>query len=71
MAAPPPSADSSITRLDRAPALEADIVALCGDRWRQGIPLLPAAELYAKRIDKAAEGDGTRLDRARLHPLSR
>ena len=47
--------------LDRAPALEADLVALCGDRWRQGIPLLPAAELYAKRIDKAAEGDGTRL----------
>lgn len=47
--------------LDRAPALEADLVALCGDRWRQGIPLLPAAELYAKRIEKAAEGDGTRL----------
>ena len=48
-------------RLDRAPALEADLVALCGERWRQGIPLLAAGEFYAGRIDKAAEGDGTRL----------
>jgi heme oxygenase (biliverdin-producing, ferredoxin) len=48
-------------RLDRATALEADLVALCGERWSQGIPLLAEGERYARRIDKAAEGDGTRL----------
>jgi heme oxygenase len=47
--------------LDRAPALEADLVALYGKRWSQHIPLLAAGETYSKRIEKAAEGDGTRL----------
>ena len=47
--------------LDRAPALEADLVALCGARWNQGIPLLAAGDFYARRIVKAAEGDGSRL----------
>jgi heme oxygenase len=48
-------------RLDRAPALEADLVALCGERWGQHIPLLATGELYAGRVEKAAEGDGARL----------
>ena len=48
-------------RFDRAPALEADLEALCGQRWSQGIPVLAEGERYASRIDKAAEGDGTRL----------
>jgi heme oxygenase len=48
-------------RLDRAPALESDLVALCGERWSQGIPLLAEGECYAGRIAKAAEGDGMRL----------
>lgn len=48
-------------QLDRAPALEADLVALCGPRWSQGIPLLAAGDSYARRIAKAAEGDGSRL----------
>ena len=48
-------------RLDRSPALEADLVALCGERWSQYIPLLAAGELYARRIATAAEGDGARL----------
>jgi heme oxygenase len=48
-------------RLDRARALECDLVALCGERWSQHIPLLAAGELYARRIGKAAEGDGMRL----------
>ncbi len=48
-------------RLDRAPALEADLVALCGERWSHGLPLLAAGELYAGRIAQAAEDDGTRL----------
>ena len=48
-------------QLDRAPALEADLVALCGPRWSQGIPLLAAGDFYARRIAKAAEGDGSRL----------
>jgi heme oxygenase (biliverdin-producing, ferredoxin) len=48
-------------RLDRAGALEADLVALCGRRWSQTTPLLAAGELYARRVAKAAEGDGARL----------
>ena len=32
-----------------------------GAHWSQGIPLLSAGEFYARRIAKAAEGDGTRL----------
>lgn len=48
-------------RLDRASALEADLVSLCGARWSQHLPLLTASELYSKRIQKAAEGDGARL----------
>ena len=47
-------------RLDRAPAIESDLQALCGARWDQ-LPLLPAGDLYAQRIAKAAEGDGSRL----------
>jgi heme oxygenase (biliverdin-producing, ferredoxin) len=48
-------------RLDRAAAIEADLVSLCGERWSQDVPLLAAGELYAGRIAKAAEGDGARL----------
>lgn len=48
-------------RMERAPAIEADLVALSGAHWNQGIPLLSAGEFYARRIAKAAEGDGTRL----------
>jgi heme oxygenase len=48
-------------RLDRAPAIEADLVELCGQRWDRDIPLLAAGEIYADRVKKAAAGDGTRL----------
>ena len=48
-------------RLDRAPAIEADLVALCGACWSDDIPLLGAGDVYAKRIARAAEGDGARL----------
>jgi len=48
-------------RLDRASTIESDLVALCGERWRHQVPSLPAGELYASRIEKAAEGDGARL----------
>ena len=48
-------------RLDRALAIESDLVALCGAHGSQGIPLLAAGNFYARRIAKAAEGDGTRL----------
>jgi heme oxygenase len=48
-------------RLDRAPTIEADLVALCGAHWSHGTPLLAAGESYARRIAKAAEGDGTQL----------
>lgn len=48
-------------RFDRAGAIEADLVSLCGERWSQDVPLLAAAGVYAGRIAKAAEGDGARL----------
>ncbi|MEO8318234.1 MAG: biliverdin-producing heme oxygenase [Bradyrhizobium sp.] len=48
-------------RLDRAAAIEADLLALCGERWNHDIPLLGAGDVYAKRVAKAAEGDGARL----------
>jgi heme oxygenase len=48
-------------RFDRATAIEADLVSLCGERWTRHVPLLAAAEFYAGRIARAAEGDGVRL----------
>lgn len=51
----------ALYRLDRAPAIESDLVALYGKGWRRGISLLDAGEAYARRIAKAAEGDGARL----------
>ena len=48
-------------RFDRTPAIEADLLALSGGRWRHEIPLLAAAELYASRIAEVAQGDGARL----------
>jgi heme oxygenase (biliverdin-producing, ferredoxin) len=48
-------------RLDRAPAIEADLTALCGDAWQQDIPLLAAGDNYARRITEAARGNGARL----------
>jgi heme oxygenase len=48
-------------RLDRAPAIESDLAALCGETWSQDIPLLPAGDAYARRIKEAARGRGARL----------
>ncbi len=48
-------------RLDRARAIESDLVALCGEHWSSDVPLLPAGEFYAKRVAQAADGDGMRL----------
>jgi heme oxygenase (biliverdin-producing, ferredoxin) len=48
-------------RLDRAPAIEADLAALCGARWSRDIPLLAAGELYVSRVQEAAKGNGARL----------
>jgi heme oxygenase (biliverdin-producing, ferredoxin) len=48
-------------RFDRAPAIESDLLALCGDSWRRDIPPLPAGDRYARRITEAAEGHGARL----------
>jgi heme oxygenase len=45
-------------RLDRAAAIESDLVALCGKAWIHDIPLLPAGEIYARRITKAGQRDG-------------
>ncbi len=48
-------------RLDRAPAIEADLTALCGHGWKRDIALLGAGDIYARRIAKVADGDGMRL----------
>jgi heme oxygenase len=48
-------------QFDRAPAIESDLLELGGGRWRQEIPLLPAADLYAARIERVSEGDGSGL----------
>ena len=39
--------------LDRTPALEEDLVTLHGSGWAHEVPLLPAGEVYAARIDAA------------------
>jgi heme oxygenase len=48
-------------RFDRAPAIESDLAALCGEAWQHDIPLLPAGDRYARRITEAAQGNGARL----------
>lgn len=48
-------------RLDRATAIEADLIELCGQTWNRDIPLLSAGDIYARRVAKAADGDGMRL----------
>ncbi|HEY0328182.1 MAG TPA: biliverdin-producing heme oxygenase [Rhodopseudomonas sp.] len=48
-------------RLARAPAIESDLVALCGRDWATAIPWLAAGQAYANRIAQAAEGDGMLL----------
>jgi heme oxygenase (biliverdin-producing, ferredoxin) len=48
-------------RLDRAPAIESDLVALCGARWSDDVPLLTAGELYEDRVTEAAKGNGAKL----------
>lgn len=53
-------AELTAYHLDRATALEADLVALCGGDFT-AIPLLPAGDAYAARISEAADGDGARL----------
>ena len=53
-------AELAAYRLDRAPAIKADLAALCGDGWTE-IPLLPAGAAYGDRIAETAAGDGARL----------
>jgi heme oxygenase len=48
-------------RLDRTPAIEADLVALYGEAWHRDIPLLTTGENYARRVTESAQGNGARL----------
>ena len=48
-------------KLERAPAIESDLGALCGEGWADNIPLLPAGEKYALKVADAAADDGGRL----------
>jgi heme oxygenase len=45
----------------RGPALEADLAAVAGPEWADGLRLLPEGAAYADRVARAAEGDGARL----------
>ena len=45
-------------KLDRATAIESDLVALCGKNWQHDISLLPAGDVYARRITKAGQSSG-------------
>lgn len=47
--------------LDRAPAIESDLDALCGCGWQDSVPLLPASDNYARTVADAATGSGSRL----------
>jgi heme oxygenase (biliverdin-producing, ferredoxin) len=46
---------------DRAPAIESDLAALCGARWRHDVPVLATGEFYASRVQEAAKGNGAKL----------
>jgi heme oxygenase len=47
-------------RLDRATALQADLHALCDGDF-SAVPMLPAGDAYARRIEDAVGGDGALL----------
>lgn len=49
------------TDLFRAPALERDLEAIAGVRWREVLALLPEGKQYADRVAAAAAGNGERL----------
>jgi heme oxygenase len=45
----------------RAGTIEAALSALYGRQWADMLPLLPAGQAYARRVETVAGGDGTRL----------
>lgn len=47
--------------LYRANAIESDLVAMAGPKWREVFALLPEGSQYAERIAEVAAGDGVRL----------
>jgi heme oxygenase len=47
--------------LRRLPRLVQDLEAIAGADWATTCPLLPEAEAYARAVETAAAGDGTRL----------
>lgn len=54
-------AEIAIADVYRAPAIAADLNALCGPSWRQSLPMLPAGERYVNRIVAAGRDDAARL----------
>jgi len=57
----PALAPIAVRAVYRAAAIEADLVALAGPAWGDLLPLLPAGERYARRVQEAADRDGARL----------
>ncbi|WP_425993044.1 heme oxygenase (biliverdin-producing) [Afipia sp. DC4300-2b1] len=51
----------AIYKLDRGPAIQSDLEALCGKGWADKVPLLPAGENYARKVADAATEGGDRL----------
>lgn len=51
----------AIPEIYRAGTLISDLNAIAGSSWLRSLPLLPAGERYAQRVDRAADGDAARL----------
>ncbi len=45
----------------RAQSIENDLVAICGSKWADSLPLLPEGTRYKQRIMALAKGDGAAL----------
>jgi heme oxygenase (biliverdin-producing, ferredoxin) len=57
-----PPGDIDQPALCRAASISADLVGLAGSSWLDALPLIPAGERYASRVQWACEtGDGARL----------
>jgi len=51
----------AVPEIYRAGTLISDLNAIAGSSWLRSLPLLPAGERYARRVDRAADGDTARL----------
>jgi heme oxygenase len=57
----PAMRELALREVYRADALSADLAELSGQDWRHELPLLPAAQHYADRVQSDAQGEGEAL----------